>query len=597
MEALPQLIILLTAAVVAVSIFKRLGLGSILGYLAAGILVGPHVLGFITDLESIAHISELGIVLLLFVIGLELEPSRLWVLRRHVFGLGGAQVVLSTIALTLFAIALDVPTGSAIAVAFALSLSSTAFVMQILGERHDTLQVYGQASFGILLFQDLAVIPFLAILPLLAGSTDINIDAATLESFGKTIAALAGVGIAMAFLIRPFFRYIAELKSQEIFTAATLLVVIATALFMQTAGLSMSLGAFLAGVLLANSEYRHEIEANIQPFEGLLLGLFFMSVGMSANLGIILSKPLAVIGVTVGFMLIKSVVLWLVSYFAGHSRETNVRLALALPQGGEFAFVLLGVAVAKGILVKDLSDLLITVVTLSMGVAPLCFAIADKLAKKFAGPSSDISFDRIDSSDHPVIIAGFGRYGQIIARMLVMRHIKFVALESNQEQINFVRKFGSKIYYGDASRLELLKAASAHKAKIFVLAIDDVDASLRTAAMVKKHFPHLKIIARARNRNHAYRLMNQEPASVQRELFAGSIEAGQTVLEALGDSPAEAKRAAERFRAHDEEGFAAGYAVHNDEQLLIATAKQYAKELESIFDADIEQRAEVQKST
>jgi glutathione-regulated potassium-efflux system ancillary protein KefC/glutathione-regulated potassium-efflux system protein KefB len=591
MSSLLDVVILLAAGVVAVSVFKRLGLGSVLGYLAAGVVIGPFGLRFITNVESIVHISELGVVLLLFLIGLELEPSRLWVLRRSVFGLGGAQVGFSTLALAVLARAAGIPWSSAVCIAFALSLSSTAFVMQILSERRETLHVYGRSSFAILLFQDLAVIPFLAVVPLIAGEGSIGLDAHTALAVGKAVGALAIVALVGAFVVRPAFRFIAGLRSQETFAAAALLTVIATALFVQAAGLSMSLGAFLAGVLLANSEHRHEIEADIHPFEGLLLGLFFIAVGMSANLGIVVERPLALVGVTLAVLAVKAAVLAAVGKFSGANTESTIRLALALPQGGEFAFVLFSVAVGKQILSKDLADFLVMVVTLSMALTPLGFALADRLAKRLAGPSSSLAYDSIAAGNHPVIIAGFGRYGQIIARMLRMRHITFVALEINQEQVDFVRKFGNKIYYGDASRLDLLTAASAETAKVFVLAIDDIETSMRTAMLVRHHFPHLKIIARARNRNHAYRLMNLGITSVHRELFAGSLEGAEAVLEALGDSPTLARRAGERFRKHDEASLMAGYAVQHDEQQLIAMSRSYAKELESIFDADIQDEA------
>lgn len=580
-------VILLIAGVTALSFFKRLGLGSVLGYLAAGAVVGPYGAGLVTGVDTIVHASELGVVLLLFLIGLELEPARLWVLRRQVFGLGGAQVLLSTLVLTGCILASGVTSAAAVTMAFALSLSSTAFVLQILADRRETLHVYGQSAFSILLFQDLAVIPFLAILPFLAGQGDSSASPDLGWKIAKVVGSFAVVGVAAAFFVRPVFRFIARLKSQETFTAAALLTVIGTALFMQWAGLSMSLGAFLAGVLLANSEHRHEIEANIQPFEGLLLGLFFIAVGMSADVHILVVRPLAVLGAALGVMAVKAGVLAVISRFAGQRGESSLRLALALAQGGEFAFVLFGVAAERGIMSRDQSSFLIVVVTLSMALTPVCFLLADQLAKRLAGPSSEVDFDRIDAGAHPVIIAGFGRFGQIVARMLRMRHIKFVALDVNQEQVDFVRKFGNKIYYGDASRLDLLRSASAASAKVFVLAIDDVEASLRTAALVRQHFPDLKIVARARNRNHVYRLLKLGVTVVHRELFAGSLEGAQAVLEALGDTPEQAKAAGARFRVHDEESLAAGYAVQHDEAQLIAMNKHYAKELESIFDADV----------
>lgn len=586
MTSLHDLTILLAAGVIAVSLFKRLGLGSVLGYLAAGIVVGPFGLRFIADVHSVMQASELGIVLLLFLIGLELEPSRLWVMRRHVFRMGGAQVGLSTAAFSLCGQLVGLPLATAITVGFALSLSSTAFVMQILTERRDNLHVYGRSAFGILLFQDLAVIPFLAFLPLLSGNASVAVNFAMLQNIGLVFGAFILVGLVGTFLVRPMFHFIASSKNHEIFTAAALLIVIGTALFMQAVGLSMSLGAFLAGVLLANSEYRHEIQANIEPFEGLLLGLFFMSVGMSANISILIDRPLALIGVTLGILVVKAAVLALTSRVAKQNTESILRLALALPQGGEFAFVLLSVAISQQLMEKELADFLIMAVTLSMVLTPFGFYLADRLAERLAGPHSVLNFDTMDGERHPVIIAGFGRFGQIVARMLRMRHITFTALDINQEQVGFVRKFGNKIYYGDASRLDLLRAAAAEHAKVFVIAIDDVEASVRIAELVKKHFPHLQIIARARNRQHVYRLMKLSIKTIFRETFASSVECGEAVLRALNDPAERASLSSLHFRAHDEKVLEAGFAVHHDEKQLIETTKHYAKELESIFEGD-----------
>jgi glutathione-regulated potassium-efflux system ancillary protein KefC/glutathione-regulated potassium-efflux system protein KefB len=585
MNTLQDVTILLAAGVIAVSLFKRLGLGSVLGYLAAGLIIGPFGLRLVTDVDSIMHVSELGIVLLLFLIGLELEPSRLWVLRRQVFGLGGLQIVATTLALALLAGSFGLNLGAAVTIGFALSLSSTAFVLQIMTERRETLHAHGRSAFAILLFQDLAVIPFLALIPLFSGTQSLVLG----SELGKKVALVAGafvlVGLVGAFLIRPLFRFIALTKSHDVFTAAALLTVIGTALCMQEIGLSMSLGAFLAGVLLATSEYRHEIQADIAPFEGLLLGLFFMAVGMAANLRLLIEAPLALLGVTVAVMLVKGAVLAMVGRTARLPKEAAMRLALALPQGGEFAFVLFTVAMSQNLLSKPLGDFLVMVVTLSMALTPVCFGLADRLGSRlFAGDSSPV-FDQIDDA-HAVIIAGFGRFGQIVARLLRMRHIKFTALEINQEQVDFVRKFGNKLYYGDASRLDLLRAAAAEQARVFVLAIDDVEASMRTAALVKRHFPHLKIIARARNRQHLYRLLDLGIDASFRETFTSSLEAGEATLVALGATPEQARADATRFRAHDEDAVQAAFAVHHDEKQLIETAKHYAKELESLFEAD-----------
>lgn len=592
MGAMVEITILLAAAVVAVSLFTRFGLGAVLGYLAAGVAIGPHGLRFVTDVESIMHVSELGVVFLLFLIGLELQPSRLWVLRRTVFGLGSLQCVLTTLLLSGLGGLLGLSFGPALAVGFALSLSSTAFVLQILAERREQMHAYARSAFGILLFQDLAVIPFLAVLPLLGDSGPApHLDVELFIAVGKIILAFAAVTVAGAYLVRPLLRYVASSRTHEIFTATTLLLVLATALFMESVGLSMALGAFLAGVLLANTEYRHELQANIEPFSGLLLGLFFIAVGMSANFAVLRDQPFSVFGLSCAIVLVKACVLFVVGRSSRLSSEASFRLALALPQSGEFAFVIFSLAVAHQLIGTDTSDLLVMVVTVSMALTPLLFRCADWLAPKLLTKSPSREFDRIDEHEPQVVIAGFGRVGQIVARILRVKKIAFTALEANQEQVDFVRRFGSKIYYGDASRLDLLRAAAIDKAKVFVLAIDDMDTSLRTAELVRRHFPQVTILARARNRQHAYRLMDLGITYVIRETLGSSIEMGVESLKILGLSATHAGETARIFREHDDRSLVAAHAVHRDERKLVEAAKQYAKELESIFEADESNRS------
>lgn len=588
MNSLTDVTVLLAAAVIAVPVCKRLRLGSVLGYLIAGLAIGPHGLALISNVESIAHTSELGVVMLLFIIGLELQPSRLWILRKSVFGLGGAQVLISTMVLGLLAMpVLRLDPVAALAVGFALSLSSTAFVLQVLGERQELTHHYGRSSFAILLFQDLAVIPFLAVLPFLTASSSMRPSMEMAMAIGKAVGALAVVGLVGAFLVRPMFRFIAASKNHEVFTAAALLVVISTALFVESAGLSMSLGAFLAGVLLANSEYRHELQANIEPFEGLLLGLFFLSVGMSADITLVADRPVAITVATIGLMLIKSGVLAGIGVASRQPREATLRLALALPQGGEFAFVLFALAAKNNMLDASTVDFLVVVVSLSMALTPLAFFIADKVGMRMRKPPA--AFDTIVDADKPVIIAGFGRVGQIVGRILRTRKVGFTALEISQSQVDFLRRFGNRIYYGDASRLELLRAAGAEQAEIFVLAIDDIEASVRTAEIVKRHFPHLKILARARNREHVYRLMDLGVDFLMRETFGSSLELGEAVLKSLGCSVGDSQVTIERFKEHDQRMLIAAQTVYKDEAKLIETARNFAKELESLFESDTPQ--------
>lgn len=579
-----EAVVFLAAAVVTVPLFKRMGMGAVLGYLTAGILIGPWLFGFVSDVENILHFSELGVVLLLFVIGLELRPSRLWELRRPVFGLGGAQVAVTGLALAAAGFVLGLPGATALTVGLVLSLSSTAFALQILAEKKQLTTHHGRASFAILLFQDLAAIPLLALIPLL-GAGGAGHSWSLLAAF-KAVAIVVAVVAGGRWLLRPFLRLAASAASHEVFVAATLLVVVGTALLVHLAGLSMALGAFLAGVLLADSEYRHELEADIDPFKGLLLGLFFIAVGMSMNLGLVLHRPLAVLGLVIGLMTLKSLLLYGLGRAAKQSHGSAVNLALFISQGGEFAFVLFGAAAGAQVLDRALADLLIVVVSISMAVTPLLVALNEKVFRIGLAADKSREFDRIEPREHRVIIAGFGRFGQMIARTLRMKKIPFTALEASFEQVDFVRKFGNKIYFGDASRLDLLRAARADQAEVFVLAIDDIEASVKTAEMVRKHYPHLKIYARARNRVHAYRLMDLGVDRLIRETFLSSLDLARDVLVALGHSGREADEAIRRFREHDEDQLQRQHKIYRDEAQLIATAKQGAQELERLFEQD-----------
>ncbi len=584
MSLLAQIAIFLAAAVIAIPIFRYFRLGSVLGYLAAGIIIGPACLGLISKVDATEHIAQFGIVLLMFVIGLELQPSRLWVMRKSIFGLGLAQVLATTACIGSAAyFGFDVGLAPALVIGFGLSMSSTALVLQLLAERGQLNSQYGRSAFSILLFQDIAVLPALAMLPLLG--------AASARSTGpggwlaiKFIAVIAAVVIGGRYALRPMLRIVAATRVAEAFTAAGLLVVIGTALLVSQVGLSLSLGAFLAGVLLADSEFRHELEADIEPFKGLLLGLFFITVGMSANLGLVLERPLALIGLTLGFMLVKVVVLRAIGRLSGLPRTAGRGLAFSLPSGGEFAFVLFGLAASLGILDTGIADLLVLAVTGSMILSPLLLTLHDVL---FSRKEPDgRPFDAPEELYPKVIIAGFGRFGQIVGRILGARRIAFTALEANQTQVDFLRRFGNQVFYGDASRLEMLRAAHAENAEVFVLAIDDVEASVRTAELIRKHFPHLKIFARARNRQHAFRLMDLDVRYAIRETLVSSLEMSEKVLETLGLSKAAALDTVRRFRAHDETTMAKQQAVKDDESKFMQTTRESAEQLLHLFESD-----------
>jgi monovalent cation:proton antiporter-2 (CPA2) family protein len=591
MPQLAETAIFLAAAVLAVPLFRRFKLGAVLGYLAAGVIIGPSMLRLVANVDNIMHFAELGVVLLLFVIGLELQPSRLWVLRRSVFGLGSAQVLATALVLALIALALGASWQSATVIGFALAMSSTAFVLQVLAERKQLTTRYGRSAFAILLFQDLAVIPLLALIPLFADGAGAAQAGSPWLAGLKALAVIAAVVFGGRVLLRPAFAVVARADIQEIFTAAALLVVISVSLLMSAVGLSMALGAFLAGVLLADSEYRHELEAAIDPFKGLLLGLFFISVGMSVDLGVIAREPLTIVAAVVGLMLVKALIVFAIGRLSEHGTGSARNLAAALSQGGEFAFVLFSMAAGYRIMDAQLTDRLVVVVTLSMAATPFALAFNDALSRRLRKPRSEEQFDAIDQSDSQVIIAGFGRVGQIVGRILNVKKIPFTALDRNPEQVETVRRFGRKVYYGDASRLDLLRAAGADKTKLFVLAIDDVEASILTAETVRRHFPQVKIYARARNRFHAYRLMDVGCKLIEREAFRSSLHLAEEVLTALGVSEWDAQLTVARFKAHDQQTLERQHAVYHDETQLRQTSIDAAKELEGLFEQDREDEA------
>jgi monovalent cation:proton antiporter-2 (CPA2) family protein len=587
MTPLGQAALFLAAAVICVPLSRRLGLGSVLGYLGAGMVIGPQLLDLVGDVDSILHFAEYGVVLLLFIIGLELQPSRLWVLRKSVFGQGSAQVILTGLLLAMAALACGLAPLPALIAGFGLALSSTAFALQILAERKQLTAQHGRTAFSILLFQDLAIIPMLAALAVWTPAPTGQPDTPVLVGLLKAVIALSAVIISGRYLLRPILRVVAATRIHELFTAMALLVLVATSLLMEFAGLSLALGAFLAGVLLADSEYRHELEADIEPFKGLLLGLFFMAVGASVNLGLLAAQPVPVISLVAGLLLAKAAVLYMLARVGGLQKDAPRQLAIVLSQGGEFAFVIFTAAVAAQLMAREVADLLVLVVSLSMVTTPLLLMLNDRVLTPWLKSREDSApFDTIDDAGNPVIIAGFGRVGQIIARILTAKKIGFTALESNADQVDFVRRFGNKTYYGDPARIELLRAAKAGEAKLFVLAIEDVEHSMQTARTVRRHFPDLKIIARARNRQHVYKLMDLGITVINRDTYLSSLDMARKALAVLGQSQDDANRAVERFREHDEALLQRNYAHHDDEAKLADLAKLAARELEDLFEQD-----------
>ncbi len=586
-------VVLLLAAVIAVPLARRWQLGAVLGYLAAGALIGPSGIRLIGNTEQIGQISELGVVLMLFVIGMEVSPQRLWVMRRTVFGIGSLQVVATAAAIGGIAIALGLDWKAALIIGLGLALSSTAIDLQILAERKELQSAHGRLGFAILLFQDVAAIPILALIPVLGSAHAETTPGAEALAAVRVIATIAIVIVGGRYLLRPMFRAAARAGAPEVFTATALLVVMGTAWFVELAGISMSLGAFLAGVLLADSEYRHEIEAQIEPFRGLLLGLFFVSVGMSLDIEMVMHQPQLVGGLLAALILVKVVVLYAIG--RGVSREDHsqsLALAAILAQGGEFAFVVFTLAASNSLIDPAQRDLLILIVTLSMAITPLLVRLRAEIApiEKKAKPARE--FDRIDGDAPRVIVAGFGRVGQIVARILNAHHIPFAALERDAEQVDFVRQFGNQVFYGDATRLDLLRAAQADKAEIFVIATENPEENLRTARMLKRHFPHLRVISRARNRQHVFRLMDLNIDGIVRDTFFSSLEIARHVLEALGYDEQTADEHLRRFREHDERVLASQYPVYDDETALLQTTKEAREDLQRLFEVDTSEEEE-----
>jgi monovalent cation:proton antiporter-2 (CPA2) family protein len=586
----------LVAAVVSVPIAKRLGLGSVLGYLLAGVLIGPHLLNLVGDHSGhVMHFAEFGVVMMLFLVGLELQPAVLWQMRGRLIGLGGLQVGLTATIITLIGLAFGLGLRVPLAAGLILALSSTAIVLQSLQERGQLKTAGGEASFAVLLFQDIAVIPILAVLPLLAlsGPMTETADPTASPAWQQAvlvILAVAAVIGAGRYLVNPLFRAIARTGLRELFTAATLLLVVGISLLMQRVGLSAALGTFLAGVVLANSEYRHELEADIEPFKGLLLGLFFITVGATINFHLLQAQPGLIAAFVLALLVIKFAVLFILSRVFKLATPEGLLFSFALAQGGEFAFVLLSFGVDRNLFTAEQSSVLVATVALSMAITPLLFVFNERFVRpRFAGPRAPVrEADPIDADaqDNPVIIAGFGRFGHIVGRLLRANGVCSTVLDLDAEQVAIVRRLGIRAFYGDATRVDLLRAAGAARAKAIVVAIDHEQKAVELVEAVQRHFPNLRIFARAAGRVHAYEFQKRGVQTFYRETLGSSLDLGVDVLRSLGVSPAQAKRAAELFKEHDEQSVRELAQYWEDDDAYFSHARQHIDAFEHMMASD-----------
>jgi glutathione-regulated potassium-efflux system ancillary protein KefC len=582
-----NVLVFLAAAVVSVPISHKLGLGSVLGYLIAGLLIGPWGFKLIANVTDILHFSEFGVVLLLFIIGLELEPKKLWELRMPIFGMGGAQVLANTFLFTGLGLALGFGFSVSVLMGMGFSLSSTAIAIQILKEKKILGSASGQSAFSILLFQDIAVIPMLAMLPILGVSSGIETGAAQKAlAMAKVFGILISVVVLGRLLLRHVLRFIASTHMREIFTAFALLLVVGMAALMQWLEISMALGAFLAGVLLADSEYRHALETDIEPFKGLLLGLFFISVGMSIDMGSILQNPLLVLGLSLGLIAVKSLIHLTLGLFFRFPKGQLPFFAIVLSQVGEFAFVLFGAAQGFKILDPKLAATLMAAVAVTMLATPFLVMFHQFFIDPWLNAKKTSEPDKMESHNHPVIIAGFGRFGQIVGRMLFANKISATVLDFEPEQIESLRRFGFKVYFGDATRLDLLESAGARDAKVLVVAIDGVEDSIRVVDLARQHFPHLKIFARARNVQHVYDLMDRKVDVIEREMFDSSVRMGVEVLKSMGFPAFTAVTAAHRFREHNLKILKEMHPTRKDQASIVAKVKQSRIDLEKMFEEE-----------
>ncbi|ABS49132.1 transporter, monovalent cation:proton antiporter-2 family protein [Yersinia pseudotuberculosis] len=582
---LTAVLVFLFAAVVAVPIAQRLGIGAVLGYLIAGIAIGPWGLGFIRDVDEILHFSELGVVFLMFIIGLELNPAKLWQLRRSIFGVGAGQVVITAAVLGALLYFTQFAWQAAVIGGVGLAMSSTAMALQLMREKGMNRNEGGQLGFSVLLFQDMAVIPALALIPILAGNEG---GANDWVKIGLKIAAFAGMLIGGRYLLRPLFRYIVASGVREVFTAAALLVVLGSALFMDALGLSMALGTFIAGILLAESEFQHELEIAIEPFKGLLLGLFFISVGMALDLGVLFTHLLDVLLGVLALVFIKSAILYGLARVFGLRRSVRLQFAGVLSQGGEFAFVLFSAAFSQRVLNTEQLALLLVVVTLSMMTTPLLMQVIDRiLVRRYNAQEESDEKPFVEDNDPQVIIVGFGRFGQVIGRLLMANKMRITVLERDVSAVSMMRKYGYKVYYGDATELELLRAAGAEKAKAIVITCNEPEDTMALVHLCQQHFPNLHILARARGRVEAHELLQNGVKDFTRETFSSALELGRKTLLELGMHPHQAYRAQQHFRRLDMRMLRELMPQHHGDVAQISRIKEARRELEDIFQREM----------
>lgn len=582
---LTAVLVFLFAAVVAVPIAQRLGIGAVLGYLIAGIAIGPWGLGFIRDVDEILHFSELGVVFLMFIIGLELNPAKLWQLRRSIFGVGAGQVVITAAVLGALLYFTQFAWQAAVIGGVGLAMSSTAMALQLMREKGMNRNEGGQLGFSVLLFQDMAVIPALALIPILAGNEG---GANDWVKIGLKIAAFAGMLIGGRYLLRPLFRYIVASGVREVFTAAALLVVLGSALFMDALGLSMALGTFIAGILLAESEFQHELEIAIEPFKGLLLGLFFISVGMALDLGVLFTHLLDVLLGVLALVFIKSAILYGLARVFGLRHSVRLQFAGVLSQGGEFAFVLFSAAFSQRVLNAEQLALLLVVVTLSMMTTPLLMQVIDRiLVRRYNAQEESDEKPFVEDNDPQVIIVGFGRFGQVIGRLLMANKMRITVLERDVSAVSMMRKYGYKVYYGDATELELLRAAGAEKAKAIVITCNEPEDTMALVHLCQQHFPNLHILARARGRVEAHELLQNGVKDFTRETFSSALELGRKTLLELGMHPHQAYRAQQHFRRLDMRMLRELMPQHHGDVAQISRIKEARRELEDIFQREM----------
>ncbi|MBW1254338.1 glutathione-regulated potassium-efflux system protein KefB [Pantoea allii] len=578
-------VIYLVAAVLIVPVAARLGIGAVLGYLLAGIAIGPWGLGFISDVDEILHFSELGVVFLMFIIGLELNPAKLWALRRSIFGIGAAQVIFSAAILGALLWLTKFDWRAAVIGGIGLAMSSTAMALQLMRDKGMNRSESGQLGFSVLLFQDLAVIPALALIPLLAGNDSGSID---WMKVGMKVLAFAGMLIGGRYLLRPIFRYIAASGVREVFTAASLLLVLGSALFMDALGLSMALGTFIAGILLAESEYRHELEVAIEPFKGLLLGLFFISVGMALNLGVLYTHIIAILLGVLVLVAVKILVLYVLGRIYGLRSSERQQFAGVLSQGGEFAFVLFSAASSAKLFSGDQLPLLLVTVTLSMMTTPLLMQVIDRLlARRFNEIDEDAEKPFVEDDQPQVIVVGFGRFGQVVGRLLMANNKRITVLERDISAVSLMRKYGYKVYYGDATELELLRAAGAASAQSIVITCSNPEDAMTIVHLCQQHFPHLHIMARARGRVEAHELLQAGVTQFSRETFSSALELGRKTLMSLGMHPHQAHRAQQHFRRLDMRMLRELVPAQSD-KAQISRVREARRELEDIFQREMQ---------